>query len=217
MQGCCCAVNTSRKGVQRAQRWNATPTGGYLGIVLPRFVSCEAGSDRWPKQTAASAKAEGLSTWPQSCLYTQVLLEFSSSATTTYKLCTSSYMPEDRSEKILQMHPRRDFNRANTFLFPVLFPFWHSPCPMAAGSTKWVHLCSGQVMTITANLCWALTGLCQELSHLFFAAQCQAIVIREMMQSFNYFYTGGNWGKDVKLYSHQLDARNKVFNVYSKM
>jgi hypothetical protein len=40
---------------------------------------------------------------------------------------------------------------------------WFSLSHMAAISTKCVHLCLWQIMTITANLSWVLIGSCQEL------------------------------------------------------
>lgn len=99
------AINTDHKGVQRDERRTATTTGCCSEMLLqverPARQALTDGQ-KGLKQRATSFFTKGQRGFRHG--HNLVFLEFSSSATTTYKLTHSSYTPEDRTEQTFQIH-----------------------------------------------------------------------------------------------------------------
>lgn len=131
------AVNTDHKGAQRAERWIATTTRCCSEMVLPRWVSHEAGPDRRPEGTQAKShicKFRG-------AFDMGTILSFWNFLPVQPPRISSRFSPtppEDRTEQnILSRHTHEGIlTKPAPFFSQSRFPFWHSPYPTAAVSKR---------------------------------------------------------------------------------
>lgn len=129
------AVNSDHKGVQRAERWIATTTGCCSEMVLPRWVSREAGPDRRPEGTQAKGRICKF----RGAFDMGTILSFWNFLPVQPPHLSSRFPPtpqKTEQNRLSRYTHEGILTEPTPFSSQSRFPFWHSPYPTAAVSKK---------------------------------------------------------------------------------